>query len=165
VHRAGIAVCFDNAFDDPFTTPLRRGPVDLFVVVSNEAWYKSSPEMDHMLAFSRIAAAASRRSIVRATNSGISALIGPDGRVLQEVRGSDGRRKMVAGALRVRVPVPDRRAGAGGVGEATFFARTEPVQPWAWGGGAALILLFALVRRRFGHSGPGQPSPGFDFEG
>ncbi len=165
VHRAGIAVCFDNAFDDPFTTPLRRGPVDLFVVVSNEAWYKASPEMDHMLAFSRIAAAASRRSIVRATNSGISALIGPDGRVLEEVRGSDGRRKMVAGALRVRVPVPDRRAGAGGVGEATFFARTEPVQPWAWGGGAALVLLLALVSRRFGQPGPAQLSRGFDPEG
>ncbi len=162
VHRAGIAICFDNAFDDPFTTPLRRGPVDLFVVVSNEAWYKASPEMDHMLAFSRIAAAASRRSIVRATNSGISAVIGPDGRILGEVRGEGGRRKMVSGALRARVPVPDRRAGAGAGGEATFFARTEPVQPWAWGGGAALILLFALVRRRFGQSGPGEahPAPG-----
>ena len=39
---AGVAVCFDNAFDDPFTTPLRRGPVDLFVVVRNEACEKKT---------------------------------------------------------------------------------------------------------------------------
>ena len=165
VHRAGIAVCFDNAFDDPFTTPLRRGPVDLFVVVSNEAWYGASPEMDHMLAFTRIAAAASRRSIVRATNSGISALVGPDGVVRDQVRGGGGRRKMVSGALRVTVPVPDRRGEQGGQAlEATFFAASEPLQPWAWGGGSALILLVALCRRRFGQSGPGE-APGAGRQG
>jgi apolipoprotein N-acyltransferase len=150
VHRAGVAVCFDNAFDDPFTTPLRQGPVDLFVVVSNEAWYGESPEMDHMLAFTRIAAAASRRSIVRATNSGISAVVGPDGAVQAEVRGAGGRRKMVAGALRARVPVPSRQGQGAGTPEATFFVRTQPFQPLAWGGGAALLLLLALASRRFG---------------
>lgn len=160
VHRAGVAVCFDNAFDDPFTTPLRRGPVDLFVVVSNEAWYGESPEMDHMLAFTRIAAAASRRSIVRATNSGISAVVGPDGAVRAEVRGGGGRRKMVAGALRARVPVPSRQGPGAKAPEATFFVRTEPLQPLAWGGGAALILLLALASRRFGQPArPQAPRP------
>ncbi|MGD2016824.1 MAG: nitrilase-related carbon-nitrogen hydrolase [Planctomycetota bacterium] len=165
VHRAGIAVCFDNAFDDPFTAPLRSGPVDLFVVVSNEAWYGASPEMDHMLAFTRIAAAASRRAVVRATNSGISALVGPDGVVRDLVRDGEGRRKMIAGALRATVPVPrrDRDAGTDGGGplepgpegpaEATFFVRTQPLQPLAWGGASALLLAIALVRRRFGQSG------------
>ena len=44
--------------------------------------------------------------------------------------------------------------------EATFFVRTEPLQPLAWGGGAALILLLALASRRFGQPArPQAPQP------
>lgn len=140
-HRMGIGVCYDNAFDDVFTAPIRRGGVDLFVVASNEAWYGATSEMDHMLAFTRIAAAASQRSVVRATNSGISAVVGPTGEALAVLE-RDGARKMVPGALRARVPVP-------AAGEATFFARTEPRQPLAWGllAAAVLALCAALGRR------------------
>lgn len=146
--RLGIAVCYDNAFDDPFTAPIRRGPVDFFVVASNEAWYGKTPEMDHMLAFTRMAAAASGRAIVRATNSGISALVGPDGRVL-EVLEEGGERKMVAGALRARVPVPVEESAS----QATFFVRTEAWQARAWGALGALILLIAAAAGRRAPSG------------
>jgi len=142
-HRMGLSVCYDNAFDDVYTAPVRRGDVDLFVVASNEAWYGVTSEMDHMLAFTRIAAAASQRSIVRATNSGISAVVGPSGADVAVLE-RDGARKMVPGALRARVPVP-------AAPEATFFARTEPRQPLAWGLGAALVLaLGAALGRRPG---------------
>ena len=161
VHRAGVAVCFDNAFDDPFTAPLREGPVDLFLVVSNEAWYGASPEMDHMLAFTRIAAAAARRSVLRATNSGISALVGPDGVVRGVVTDAAGRRKMIAGALRARVPVPT----PDGAAATTFFVRTQPLQPLGWGGGSLLLLLVALVRRRFGQSEVGPQGAACDAQG
>ncbi|MEM1447671.1 MAG: nitrilase-related carbon-nitrogen hydrolase [Planctomycetota bacterium] len=141
--RAGIAVCYDNAFDDVFAEPLRRGPVDLFVVVSNEAWYGASPEMDHMLAFTRIAAAAAGRAIVRATNSGISCVVGADGEVLALVQGEGGRRKMISGALRATVPVPADGADAG----PTFFVRTEPLQPLLWGALAGVLLLGGIAVR------------------
>jgi len=143
--RAGISICFDNAFDDPYTAPLRRGPVDFFLVVSNEAWYGATAEMDHMLAFTRIAAAASQRSILRATNSGITALVGPDGVLLEVLVDEQGRRKMISGALRTRVPVPDPARDAPVL---TFFVRTEPYQRWAWGGLAGLILAAAIVAAR-----------------
>ncbi|QDV06490.1 apolipoprotein N-acyltransferase [Planctomycetes bacterium Poly30] len=150
-YRMGIAVCFDNAFDDPFTAPLARGPVDFFVVASNEAWYDDSALMDHMLAFTRIAAASTQRSIVRATNSGISCVVGPDGRVraILTVPGddpeADRKRKMVAGVLRSRVPVPRRSAGVEAA-PATFFVHAERwLGPSMGGFGLALLLLGGLL--------------------
>lgn len=104
VHVAGT-VCFDNAFAAPYLQPLEDGPVHLHLVVSNEVWYRSSHEYDQMLAFSKLAAAASGRSLLRVTNSGVSALIGPDG----SERGRlvvDGLDRNVQGALDVVVPVP-----------------------------------------------------------
>lgn len=147
--RFALTICYDNAFDDVFTSPLRAGPVDFFVVASNEAWYGASPEMDHMLAFSRIHAASTQRAIVRATNSGISCVVGPGGEV-RELLEVEGDRKMVSGALRAAVPVPD---GGGGPVGTTFFVRTQPLQPWCFGGlGLALLVLAALLAPRRGRS-------------
>ena len=148
--RFAATVCYDNAFDDVYAGPLRDEPVDFYVVASNEAWYGASPEMDHMLAFSRVHAASVQRAIVRATNSGISCVVEPDGTV-ERLLEEDGRRKMISGALRATVPVPDAGRGAAG---ATFFARTQPLQPWAFGGAGLLLLLAALVVGR--QRGPGE---------
>ena len=101
---------------------------------------------------------AARRSVLRATNSGISALVGPDGVVREVVTDAAGRRKMIAGALRARVPVPT----PDGAAATTFFVRTQPLQPLGWGGGSLLLLLVALVRRRFGQSEVGQQGAACD---
>ncbi len=153
-YRMAIAVCFDNAFDDPFTTPLRAGPVDFFVIASNEAWYGDSPLMDHMLAFTRIAAAATQRAIVRATNSGISCVVGPDGAVdaILEVQAEGEasgarRRKMVAGALRSTVDVPRRDRGAAAA-PMTFFVSAEPWLGTAFGALGLLILGLCVLSSR-----------------
>lgn len=155
----GVLICFDNAFDDVFATPFADDGVDFFVIASNEAWYEDSPLMDHMLAFSRIAAAATHRAVVRATNSGISCVVGPDGRVTAMLteEGPEGlssqtlggARKMVSGVLRARIPVLDRSGTWAGA--TTPFVQSEPWQGFAWGGlGALILLLAALVGARSG---------------
>ena len=117
--RVGATVCFDNAFEGPYLTPLREGDVDFHLVASNEAWYRESWEYDHMIAFSRMVAIESGRSIVRATNAGISCILGPDGAEVARLE-VGGRDRMVPGTLRAIVPVPRRDAlaatevGAGG---------------------------------------------------
>jgi len=109
--RLGATVCFDNAFIGPYTAPLRAGPLDFHLVVSNEAWYLDSCEMDQMIAFSRLLAIATGRAFVRATNAGVSAAFAPDGRELARLRVA-GRDRLVAGTLAVAVPVPVDPAAA-----------------------------------------------------
>ncbi len=106
VVRASATVCFDNSFEDVYVAATRAG-AELHLVASNEAWYEESFEYDQMLAFSRVAAVETGRAMVRATNSGLTALVRPDGAV--EVLRVDGRDRMVAGSLAVDLPVPARK--------------------------------------------------------
>jgi apolipoprotein N-acyltransferase len=144
-YRFGVAVCFDNAFDGPFVEPLLEGPLDFNFVASNEAWFKNGQEPDQMMAFSRLAAIATGRSIVRATNSGISAVLGPDGaEIARLVVG--GKDREVAGTLRADVPVPTAEERSGH----TFYVRS-----WRWWPLLALVwpllLLTAGFRLRRGY--------------
>jgi apolipoprotein N-acyltransferase len=108
----GGTICFDNAHPWPYLDAVRGEPVDFHLVVSNEAWYETSSEMDQMLAFSRVLALTTGRTIVRATNSGVSAVLGPDGRELGRVRDPAGLDRAVAGfeAWTVPVPAPEERS-------------------------------------------------------
>ena len=142
-YRLSGTVCFDNAHPYPYRAALRDGPVDFHLVASNEAWYETSCEMDQMIAFSRVLALATGRSFVRATNSGVSAVIGADGVERGRVTGPDGADRAVPGALALAVPVPPPG----------FEARTPQVR---WGAGLELLLvglggLVALLPKRSGN--------------
>ena len=151
-YHFGATVCFDNAFPDVFAEPLRRGPLDFHVVVSNEAWYLDSFEMDQMMAFSRIYAIATGRSIVRATNSGVTAAIGPDGRELARLV-KEGRDREVPGTLEVGVPVPLRDAE--GNAPRPLFVWLEPWIDPAWVVLVALFLAVPAVRARYRRTSTG----------
>lgn len=141
----GLTICFDNAHVGPYADPVARRRVDFHLVVSNEAWYRESFEADQMVAFSRIAALASGRSVVRATNSGISLVMGPDGRETARLVAPGGADRMVAGHLGAPVPVP-RAPGE----PPTPFSRSRRAWLGLW---IALPLLLAGVRR--GRAGSG----------
>ena len=135
-----VVICYDNVFDGPFHSPLSREPVGFFTVLSNEAWYENSVEMDHMVAFSRLAALASGRAVARATNSGASVVLGADGRLLAELA-PGGQRRMARGTLAFRVPIPeDDRA-------LTVWVRTARIQPLLWMLPGLLGLLLARRAR------------------
>jgi apolipoprotein N-acyltransferase len=143
----GVTTCFDNAFPDVYAQPLREGPLDFHLVVSNEAWYRNSQELDQMVAFSKLLALCTGRSVVRATNGGVSLLIGPDGseRNRLVVGGED---REVRGTLAVQVPVPVAESRA----ITTPFVHLEP---WLLPLGSLLPLLILLLRggsRFFGGS-------------
>jgi apolipoprotein N-acyltransferase len=138
--KFGVTVCFDNAFDGPYTAPLRAGPLDFHLVCSNEAWYEKSFEYDQMVAFSRLLAIATGRSIVRATNGGVTIAIGPDGREIARLS-VNGEDRMVAGALAVTVPVPSDRADA----PVPIYVRAEWGVLGLW---IAIPLVLLVVARR-----------------
>lgn len=138
--RASVVICYDNIFDVPFAEPTRRGPLDLHVVLSNEAWYEKSVEMDHMLAFSRLAAISTGRSIARATNSGVTLVLDPQGRTVA-LLAPDGEAKMARGTLLATVPVPlDPFLGP------TPWARTQHIQTPLWGILSLILLLWGRWR-------------------
>lgn len=151
--RFGASVCYDNAFDDVFTDVSRRGGVDFHMVFSNEAWFVTSSEFDQMVAFSRLAAIQTARSVVRATNSGVTLAFDPAGRELARLR-VDGSDRAVRGTLAVRVPVP---------AEGHRAART-PFVAWerAWIAAAlaapALVGLFVRLRTHRRRAG-NRPEP------
>ncbi|MEZ5978176.1 MAG: hypothetical protein R3F34_08165 [Planctomycetota bacterium] len=66
-YHLAATVCFDNAFEDVYVETAQREPVDAHVVLSNEAWYKRSFELDQMVAFSKVAAIETGRAVVRCT--------------------------------------------------------------------------------------------------
>jgi len=145
-YRMSGTVCFDNAFLDSYVDGARAG-ADLHLVSSNEAWYRDSCEMDQMIAFSRLIALSTGRSIVRATNSGISAVLAPDGRELGRVLDASGRDRAVAGSGAWTVPVP-----APGSGTTPFVRLFRWLRP-LW------ILLAGLAALRPARE-PGSGRPG-----
>ncbi len=150
-YRVGVSICYDGAFDDPYTEPLQEGELDFHLLASNEAWYEDSIEMDYMVAFAKTMAVATARSFVRATNSGITTVIDAHGREVATLA-VGGRRKMVRGTLLARVPVPERGAAAA---SPTFFVRTAAWQPAFW---SAAVLLALLLSRPRSVTSPGAPA-------
>lgn len=81
---------------------------DFLVNISNDAWFDGSAEHDEHLAICRFRAIECRRSIVRAVNMGISAVVDGNGRVVALPGPSWSASKKVAAVLVAEVPI-DRR--------------------------------------------------------
>ena len=131
--RATGTVCYDNSFIHPYTEPLAKGEsIDLHMVCSNEAWYLDSWEVDQMVCMSRMIAVATARPLVRATNSGISAIFDASGRELGRIR-ENGIDRQVAGFLAMEVPVQPKTASV------TLYCLIQAYIPWL------MICLAAFV--------------------
>jgi apolipoprotein N-acyltransferase len=77
---AGIAICFEIAYDDLVRDAVRAGG-QVVVVQTNNATYGGTGQPEQQLAITRVQAVASGRTSLVAATSGISAVIGPDGRI------------------------------------------------------------------------------------
>lgn len=75
--RIGMGICFEDVFADEY----RRDAADsgLMVVATNDAWFGTSGAAAQHLAMARMRAIETGRVILRASNTGVSAIIGPDG--------------------------------------------------------------------------------------
>ena len=79
--RIAVAICYEDAYG---SEQLYAFPeATLIVNVSNDAWFGDSIAPHQHLQIARVRAREVGRYAVRATNNGISALIGPDGAVLE----------------------------------------------------------------------------------
>ena len=80
-HRVEVSICFEDVFGDEIRERARDAAY--LVNVTNDAWFAQSSAPHQHLAFSRLRAMENGRWFLRAANTGISALISPDGRVAQ----------------------------------------------------------------------------------
>ncbi len=79
---AGVLICYESIFCDIARAWVRAG-ANVLVNLTNDAWYGDSSAPHHSWAMSILRAVETRRSLVRAANTGISGFVDPLGRVRQ----------------------------------------------------------------------------------
>lgn len=102
--RLGVNICYEDAFPELARRDAARG-AGLLVNLTNDSWFRRSSEARQHLALAALRSVETRRPMVRATNTGISALIGADGRVTVPPGGGLWER----GLVRMEVAIPERR--------------------------------------------------------
>ena len=77
----GVAICYEVAFPSLAAAEIRRGAAVL-ATITNDGWYGDSAAPRQHLALAILRAGEARRYMVRAANTGISAIIDPYARVV-----------------------------------------------------------------------------------
>ena len=77
----GDVICFEVAYDDLVRSSVEAG-AQLLVVQTNNATFGHTPETYQQLAMSRLRAVEFGRTVVQAATTGKSAVIGPDGGII-----------------------------------------------------------------------------------
>jgi apolipoprotein N-acyltransferase len=81
-HRISVLVCYEDIIPGFVRKAVREARPHLLVNVTNDAWFGDTTAPWQHLALARFRAIEHHRYLVRSTNSGVSAIIDPVGRVL-----------------------------------------------------------------------------------
>jgi apolipoprotein N-acyltransferase len=84
-HRIGGTICYEAIFPALVRGFAARG-AELLVNVTNDAWYGTTSAPYQHLAMAAFRAVENRRYLVRAANTGFTAVVDPWGRVLEKTR-------------------------------------------------------------------------------
>jgi apolipoprotein N-acyltransferase len=132
------AICFEVAYDEVVRDAVRGGG-QLVTVQTNNATYGRTGQVEQQLAISRLRAVEHGRTVLVAATSGISAVIAPDGTVLQRAP------EFVQQVLVAEVPLRD------GLNPATRVGAWPELLLVIVGSGAVVVGL--RQRRRSGEEG------------
>lgn len=127
-----VTICFDIAYDNVVREAVRTGG-KLLVVQTNNASFGGTAQPEQQLAIERLRAVEHGRAVVVGATSGISAVIGPDGRLV-EVSEPFTRELLVE-----RVPLR---------GELTPAARLGAAPEWILAAIGGMAVVAAMVARR-----------------
>jgi apolipoprotein N-acyltransferase len=81
-HRVGAFICYEAIFADHVRGFARAG-AELLINITNDAWYGRTSAPHQHFAMAVFRAVESERYLVRAANTGITAVVDPRGRVLE----------------------------------------------------------------------------------
>ena len=82
-HQVGVSICYEDAFAAEVAQALPEAAY--LINVSNDAWFGDSLAPHQHLAIARMRALENRRWLLRATNTGISAILDARGRVVGRI--------------------------------------------------------------------------------
>jgi apolipoprotein N-acyltransferase len=76
-------ICYEDLFGEEIAATLRQqpSPANMLANVTNLAWFGDTIALDQHLQISRMRALETRRPMLRATNTGMTAVVKPDGTV------------------------------------------------------------------------------------
>jgi len=80
-HRLGVLICFENIFSRLSYKRLQAG-AEVLLVVTNDAWFDNSAALPQHFYQSVLRAVETRRFVIQVSNTGLSGIIDPYGRVL-----------------------------------------------------------------------------------
>lgn len=130
--RIATPICYETIRPRYVRALVRESHPQLLVSLTNDGWFGDSPEPRIHLRLARFRAIEHRRFLVRATNTGISAVIDPLGRVLEQGP------LFESASIVAEVRLLDRETLYGSLGDFPGYASTL----------AALLLVFARRKER-----------------
>lgn len=139
----GLLICYEAIFPELAQQRVEAG-ANLLVNISNDSWFGDSAAPRQHLDLALLRAVEQGRAIIRGTNSGISAVIDPRGRI------------MAQGGLFTALTLPCPEVPI--VSETTWFHRHYTILTWSMPGLFLALCLVCLLstERRSGHSGRGK---------
>ena len=85
-YRIGVLVCYEDILPAFVRDTIRVGSPHVLVNVTNDAWFGDTHAPWEHLALAKLRAVEHHRALVRSTNSGVSAVVDPVGRMLATSR-------------------------------------------------------------------------------
>ena len=82
VHNVSVLICYEDIIQSFTNRMVHHADPELLVNMTNDAWFGDTSEPWEHLALSQFRAVEHHRYFIRATNSGVSAIIDPVGRVM-----------------------------------------------------------------------------------
>ncbi|MFI9182021.1 apolipoprotein N-acyltransferase [Streptomyces goshikiensis] len=142
----GMVTCYEAAFDDAVRSTVRAG-AQVIAVPSNNATFGRSQMTYQQLAMDRIRAVEHSRSVLVPVTSGVSAVIRPDGTIVQQTR------MFTADALVAEIPLRSTETPA-----TRFGPLPEYVLLAAAAGGFGWVLTRRIRARRAAGAGTPEAS-------
>ncbi|GHF34099.1 apolipoprotein N-acyltransferase [Amycolatopsis bartoniae] len=131
-------ICYEIAYDYVARQGVQQG-AQLIVLPTNTAWFGTSGMSQQQLAIARLRAVEHSRAVVVSATSGVSALVAPDGQILQSTS------EFTAASLVGRVPLRDTTTLSDRLGAWTEYGQV--------GAALAAVLAGLVVRLRTRRAG------------
>tara|TARA_B100000700_G_C15004665_1_gene837950 strand:+ start:376 stop:1980 length:1605 start_codon:yes stop_codon:yes gene_type:complete len=120
-------ICYESIFGDIITS----SNYDLITIITNDGWWKNTAGYKQHFQYARLRAIEQRKSIIRSANTGISGLIFPDGKVINQTNWNEATSINIKASLNSEVTFYNRFGDY--LGRVSFFL-------------TILTLLFSLVQ-------------------